>query len=133
MLSLKSRKGGLSVYTDSFHSGEMSIKTDNKAREIILGYQLANDEQKEFDYLDFTEPTDENGNSGEDMYRHFVRFKGRILDLGDFIACHNSFHSPNCPFKDLGWDGYTSDSFFSGILVKYVEDNEAVIVGEYIC
>jgi len=132
MLTLKSRKGGLSTYTSSFHTGEMSIRTDNKAREIILGYQLTKEEMEEFSYCDFSEPTGENDQGGEDIFRHFVRFKGQILDLGDFVSCHNSFYSPNCPFRDLGWDGYSSDSFFSGILIRYTEDDEAVIVGEYI-
>lgn len=134
MLTLKTRKGGLSTYTSSFHTGEMSIKTDNKARNIIYGYELTEEEQKEFDYLDFTEPdpNDADGDYGGGLTRHFVRFKGQILDIGDFMSCHNSFYSPNCPFKDIGWDGYSSDSFFSGVLIKYTEDNESVIVGEYI-
>jgi len=29
------------------------------------------------------------------------------------------------------WDGYQSDSFYSGVLVKYVEDFERVIMATY--
>jgi hypothetical protein len=33
------------------------------------------------------------------------------------------------PFK--GWDGYYSDSFFSGVLVKLVDGGDSVVVGRY--
>ena len=29
------------------------------------------------------------------------------------------------------WDGYLSDSFFSGVLVRYADDCESVVVARY--
>ncbi len=106
---------------------QMTIKTNNQPREIIDAYQLTSEEQKEFDYLDWKAIE-----KGEDS-ASFFRFKGELYDLGEFMAIRNkrgwNLEHPDSWFK---WDGYRSDSFFSGLVVKYTEDNEGVVVGLYL-
>lgn len=102
----------------------MKIYTNNHKRPIIYGFELSEDERKEFDYYDDDEELD---------YANFFRYKGELYDLGEFTSLHNKFYCPNPPADFIGWNGYSSDSFFSGILVRFdPEDNEFVIVGTYI-
>lgn len=88
----------------------MTIKTNNVPRLILDSYELTAAECDEFDYMDWT--TLETA--------RFVRFKGQIYDLAQFMV------SPLKP-----WDGYRSDSWFSGILVRYCEDADYVIMATF--
>ena len=108
----------------------MKIITNNVPRNIIEAYELSEAEQKEFDYLDW-----EALKSGNDS-ASFFRYKGQLYDLGE-IEMIPAFA---CDIK--GWNGYQSDSFFSGIVVKYpldcdgicsCENYDSVIVGRYYC
>jgi hypothetical protein len=63
---------------------------------------------------------------GEDK-SYFV-YKGQKYELRDFCAVHNKMWNPNPPQWMLPFDGYLSDTFFSGILIKYDEENETVKV-----
>ena len=93
----------------------VTIKTNNKPRSIIYGYELTTKEKQEFDYLDDIESAS------------FVRYKGQVYNLGEFLII-----TKNMPFYGSGWMGYLSDSFFSGLVIKYSPtDNETVIVGQY--
>jgi hypothetical protein len=92
----------------------MKIRTNSKPREILHACQLTEKEIVEFDYLE-----------GESLdFASFFRYKGNVYDLGEFMLCPSGFQ-----FK--GWAGYYSDSAFSGILIKYCNDFEQVIVGQY--
>lgn len=91
----------------------MQIKSNNKPRQVLYRYELTPKESAEFDYLP--------ENEGE-----FFRYRGQVYDLGEFMRIDN----PQCD----GWgnfDGYRSDSFFSGVLVKYCDNCESVIVATY--
>ena len=61
----------------------------------------------------------------------FIPYKGWIYTLSDFMRTD----SPHSMFTE--WDGYLSDSFFSGILIKYARDewddlvDDEVVVGWY--
>lgn len=95
-------------------SNNMNIRTNNKPREIIHACQLTEKEIAEFDYLE-----------GERLeFSSFFRYKGNVYDLGEFMLCPSGFQ-----FE--GWTGYYSDSAFSGILIKYCNDFDHVIVGQY--
>ena len=85
----------------------MNVKTNNVPRHVIYGYELTDKEKAEFDYY---APDELDGAC-------FFRYKGRLYDLGALKP----------------WYGYLSDSFFSGIVVKYDSDNEQLIVGTYYC
>jgi len=97
----------------------MQIKCNNRPRPIIYGFELSQVERAEFDYLDDIESAS------------FFRYKGQIYDLGEFMRIgRNIAPHPQRP----GWekfDGYSSDSYFSGVLVKFCDDQEWVIVARY--
>jgi len=95
----------------------MKIITNNHPRDIISGDELTADERKEFDYIDWN----------SDVYdQHFFRYKGNVYDLGD-CEVWTGFTINIL----AGWSGYYSESFFSGVVFRYTEDMEQVIVGRY--
>jgi hypothetical protein len=104
---------------------DLRIITNNVPRDIIDAYELGADEQSEFDYLDWEAIKD-----GRDS-ASFFRYKGELHDLGEFLT--TSELSRGAGHHDLSaWDGYQSDSFFSGLVVRYVDNFERVIIGTYL-
>ena len=100
---------------------DLTIITNNVPRDVLDGYELTLDERKEFDYLNW-----QAIEAGEDS-ASFFRYKGQLYDLGEFMTTHGM---PE--FSPLrAWDGYQSDSYFSGILVRYVEDCERIAVARF--
>jgi len=100
----------------------MKIVCNNVPRNLIYGYELSEKERGEFDYLE----------SEEFETHEFFRYKGEIYDMGEFMRIDSAI-APH-PQRE-GWesfDSYASDSFFSGVLVKYV-DSDHVIVATYFC
>lgn len=95
-----------------------NIRTNRHPRDVLTGADLTDKEQKEFDYIDF-----EGGHDGS-----FVRYKGVVYDLGEFQQVTDVMR--NC-HGFAAWDRFQSDSYFSGVLIKYVDDFERVIVGTY--
>lgn len=93
----------------------MKIITNNHARDLICFADLTAKEQKEFDYLE----------EDEHYTPQFFRYKGNAYDVNEFMRAT----APE--FK--GWEGFRSDTFFSGTLVKYANDYESVIVGRWYC
>ena len=59
-------------------------------------------------------------------------YKGRVYFLSEFMNIHNKIHQPNPPEWMLEFDGYMSDSFFSGILIKLSPCGEGIKVFTYI-
>lgn len=94
----------------------ITIKTNNVPRDIIYGYELTDKERAEFDYIEDT---------NEFMGHSFIRYKGYVYDLSEFITVPEDM----VPGQ---WDGYRSDTFFSGIVIRLVNDNEQVVCGTYI-
>ena len=97
----------------------MEIITNNKPRHIIYGFELSDEEKEQFVYLDDIDQCS------------FFRYKGEIYDMGEFMRI-DKVTAPHPQLKGWeNWDGYFSDSYFSGILVRYTSDYESVIVGRY--
>lgn len=96
-----------------------TIKTNNQPRNLLYWNELTVKEQKDFDYLKVNEEAQANAN--------FIRYHRRVYDVSEFMRIEHTN-------KDLfvKWDGYISDSYFSGVLIRYVNDNEQVIVGTFI-
>jgi hypothetical protein len=91
----------------------MRIITNYQPRDVIEEYELTEEEKKEFDYYDWNDPQ---------TTVQFVRYKGELVDLNDM-------EGPSSIFPE--WDSYKSDTFFSGILVKWANNFEQVIMGRY--
>ena len=100
-----------------------AIITNHVPRDILNPSDLTERERAELDYFDWSKL----GEGGTVDFALFFRYKGETYDLGEFEVWTN----PESPMRDGGWDGFQSDSFFSGILVRYVDDCERVIVGRY--
>ena len=97
----------------------MQIRTNHHARPVLYGFELTQKECKEFDYLENLDDST------------FFRFKGQVYDLGEFVRITPPI-APHAQRKGWeNWHGYSSDSYFSGILVKYMDNFERVIVAQY--
>jgi hypothetical protein len=95
---------------------DLTILTNHRHRDVLLWHELTDDERAEFDhYLD----TDDKQADAS-----FFRYRGNVYDLGEMqrVPPHSGLD---------GWDGYENDSFFSGTVVRYVDDNERVIAGRF--
>lgn len=99
----------------------LKVITNNVPRDVIEAHELTDVERAEFDYLPWAKIA-----AGEDS-ASFARYKGDLIDLGEFIVWSN----PDSPMRSGNWDGFRSDSFFSGLLVRYVDNCERVIVARY--
>lgn len=103
----------------------ITVITNNVPRDIIDACQLTDDERNEFTYLDWHKI--ENGEAGAS----FVRYKGQLYDLADTEALElNPAVYPSHRALE-GWHGIVRDSFYSGVLFKFTDDNEQVICGRY--
>lgn len=92
----------------------VTIITNGHERELLNFYDLTDKERKDFDYVESFE---------EYQSYRFFRYKGNVYDTHDCEVSHDLFG---------GWSGYFSDSFFSGVLFKFVmPDMETVKVGRY--
>jgi hypothetical protein len=91
------------------------IYGNNHLIPLVYFWELTEKEKKEFDYI----------NNPDDNFLGF-RYKENVYDLGDCMRIDD-----NSPFKGLA-DGYYSDSFFSGILVKLTEDSDFIKAYTYI-
>ena len=100
----------------------LTIKTNNQPRELKdLCDFSASDQMKiraQYDWMD--EETIEC-NYG------FFKYRGCFYHLQDFMRV-----AQGSTGDLVGWDGYSSDSFFSGTLIKLAEtDCDYVIVGRF--
>jgi len=101
----------------------VTIKTNHVPRGLLDWEDLTLDEQAVFAYIDIDNPA-------EAPVARFFRYRGSCYDL------HDGFERLSTPgaLRDAlaGWDGFQSDSFFSGIAVRFPvgePDFERVVVG----
>ena len=99
----------------------LTIKTNNHTRPLMhlgdFSDSIQSEIRKEYDWMD---PQDIECNFG------FFAYRGQVYHLQDFMRV------TDVSDPDLnGWDGYASDTVWSGTLVKLTEDCESVIVGRY--
>jgi len=94
----------------------LTIITNNVPRFTVDAYELTPAERRDFDYLDWD--AIDRGESGAT----FFRYRGNLYDLSEILAAPGSL---------APWEGYASDSYFSGIVVRFTNDSEEVIVGRY--
>jgi hypothetical protein len=100
----------------------LTIRTNNVPRLLLDWDQLTEKEQKDFDYL-----TEDEG-----IGRDFIRYRGVTYDLGEFLRCPDSSNPSPAALAFSKWDAYQSDSYFSGVLFRYTEnDRDRVIMATY--
>lgn len=91
----------------------MRIYTDHKWKQFKYRNEVPEKVLKsEFDW------------TSEDDVDGFILYKGNWYYLSEFERI------PNGLFPK-GWQGYHSDSFFSGILIQVSEDSETYRIGTY--
>ncbi len=97
-----------------------NITTNHHKREIVDAWSLPIEARKEFDYLDWS--AIENGTDSAS----FVQYKGEWYDLGDVMQTESGGD-----FATLGWDGFNSHSYWSGMLFKWVTEDydEYAVIG----
>lgn len=97
----------------------LTITTNNQPRQLMHLCDFSESEQQRIrsDY-DWMCPEDLESNYG------FFRYRSSIYHLQDFmrVAGNDALQ---------GWDGYSSDSYFSGVLIRLQDDCDSVIVGRY--
>lgn len=96
---------------------KITIRTNHHYRDLLHGYELDPKYRSEFDYL-----------SDDDYETHsFIRYWGIVYSLSEFMRT-------DCLPLDnplTKWNGYLSDSFFSGIVVRFSDDMEQVQIGTF--
>lgn len=92
----------------------LTITSNYHDRDVIYWHDLTEEERNNLDYVI---------ESGREWWQGF-RYMGSVYDLGEFeIAPHE--------LKSRGWDGWQTDSCFSGIAVRYFDEegNETISEG----
>jgi hypothetical protein len=95
----------------------MNIITNNHQRQMACLAELPDNVRADFDYV----------NEDERYCPRFVRYLGHWYDVLDAQFITRELGSDQ--FK--GWDGIVSETFFSGVLFRFVADEDQVIVGRY--
>lgn len=101
----------------------MEIRTNNHWRPLVYGYELTEKERAEFDYI-----------GADEIDSHeFFRYRGIVYDPSEFMWIDASI-TPH-PQREgwEHWNGYLSDSYFSGILIRYSEDFESIQCATFYC
>ena len=88
----------------------MNIITNNHQRQMACLAELPDNVRADFSYI----------MDDERYCPRFVQYKGCWYDVYDSQSVT----------RDKGWDGIVSETFFSGVLFRFVGDDE-VIVGRY--
>lgn len=96
-----------------------SVRSNGVRRQILSWEDLTPAEQKEHDWA---APSDPDGYS----HHKFIRYRRWATPLAEFQRL-----APEGELGAAGWDGVASDSYFSGLVLRLVDDDDGVIVGTY--
>ena len=99
----------------------LTITTNHVPRELVALDQLPAKAREDFTYI-----------TGEDAWSpRLFKYRGAWYDSHEFQRI------PDTPLwrgERIRWDGYQSDTFFSGVVLQYADvSGETVIVGRYAC
>ena len=94
-----------------------TIKTDNKWKNFLYGYELTTAEKKEFDWMSAEELETSN----------FFRYRRQVYSLSNFLVT-----MPD-ELKTLGWHAFSADTYFSGVAVQVSQDGEQYKVATVFC
>jgi hypothetical protein len=82
--------------------------TNNRARDLLSFYELTEEQRAEFDYLDDEE---------EHYSLRFFMFRGMVWDAHEFERSDMT-----------SYDGVQGQSYFDAVAIRYVEDQQRVVV-----
>jgi hypothetical protein len=102
----------------------LTIQTNHQPRGLkyLSDFNSADQQQIRSQY-DWMDKYDLECNYG------FFKYRGCFYHLQDFLRVVNMSTD-----SLIGWDGYLSDSFFSGVVIKLVDnDCDSVIIGRFCC
>ena len=92
----------------------ITVTTNNNARPLVSWHDIPENSRGWLDYLD-----------EESRYEsRLVAYRGAYYDVFDMMRAP-------APLSDSGWHGYSSETYFSGIVVRLNHDDESVVVGRY--
>lgn len=100
----------------------LTVTTNNVPRDLLSGWDLTKREREELDYI---APANNLEAWGNEVNR-FFRYRGNIYDIQEFVR----IVPPGGHAGELSkWGGILTDSYFSGIVIRYCDDFERVVVG----
>jgi len=92
----------------------LTIVTDHKWKQFRYRYEVpAKVLADQFDYQ-----------NEEEAFDGFFRYRGVWYHLDQFVTTHPNPWGGNSELLSLGFDGFASDSFFSGVAIKVSTDGE---------
>ena len=97
----------------------MNIITNRIPRPLQCLSDLPEKAQKDFNYIECAHQP------------RLVQYKGVWYDVWDSMTCPGAEAPEATRHLFSGWDGYISDSYFSGVLFKFA-DEDRVICATYI-
>ena len=101
---------------------KLKIVTNYVPRDVVMGYQMNHKILK--DEFDIETESMSDDEISDLCAMEFVKFRGVWYNLQDFITTAPGPWNHGLPEEFEGWDGYSSDSFFSGVLLKYARDDD---------
>ena len=106
----------------------LTIKTNNHYYELVNAWDM--DPRVLRNELGWGKEEFSNIDDGH----QFVKYKNVWYDISDFMTTIPGSWNHGLPTEFSEWDGYASDSFFSGVLIRYnkVEIGDMVQMGTYI-
>lgn len=96
-----------------------TIITNNHERYFKCGYEVP---QSVLDWYGYNEDPPWSG---------WICYRGHWSHISDYMATYNPYHMPNPPEWLAKWDGYKSDGFTSGVVIKVSDDGETYRIGTY--
>lgn len=108
----------------------LRITTNHVPRTLVYGYELTSRERESAGIT-----ADDAGEDTE--HTEYVRYRGSVIPVNDFSADWGMTRGTGLPSVFAGWDGYLSDTYFSGLVIRYVRDEsgnmdtDSVIIGRF--
>ena len=90
-----------------------TIKTNNYFRTMLYENEIPKKVLDDYHHL-----------INDDKGYGWIKYKGRYYHITDFMRIQNNEDMKN-------WDAYISDSYFSGIVIKILGDNDLYKIGTY--
>lgn len=96
--------------------GKPTVYTNNHERQFLYGHQVPESILSDYSHLDESEKDD-----------GWIHYRAAWYHVSDFMRVES--HAPGWLRE---WDGYTNDSFFSGVVIKLASDMGTYRIGTFI-